>query len=37
MTFLEISPHGDSRQLAPSHWLGLRGAGKLGRKSREPS
>lgn len=27
MTFLEISPHGDSGQLAPSHWLGLRGEG----------
>lgn len=27
MTFLEISPHGDSRQLTPSLCLGLRGGG----------
>lgn len=27
MTFLEISPHGDSRQLTPSLCLGLMGVG----------
>lgn len=30
MTFLEISSHGDSRQLAPSLYLGLGRGGEKG-------